>query len=184
MFKALGRIGKDKTIFDVEIQPIDVRIYTNQPFNFKLQVQRGSQKPDETKQIKVERSLKNNDIKIATFTEKFSVPCTYFIKEGVPEAKTCTFSVMKLFPGGSEVVIARKEINLSMCFGEEFQEVTVEMEPTKQAQGSIVKSLTFQAKISLKDTKDRAAFDQCILWRQLVEEANLAREQIVQNTES
>ena len=36
MFKALGRIGKAKTVFDVEIQPVSVNIFTNQAFNFKL----------------------------------------------------------------------------------------------------------------------------------------------------
>ena len=29
MFKALGRIGKDKTVFDVELIPIKVNIFTN-----------------------------------------------------------------------------------------------------------------------------------------------------------
>ena len=38
MFKALKRIGKDKTVFDVAIKPINVRIYSNQPFNFKVRV--------------------------------------------------------------------------------------------------------------------------------------------------
>ena len=41
MFKAIGRIRKDKTIFDVEIKPINVEIFTNQAFNFKLQIIRG-----------------------------------------------------------------------------------------------------------------------------------------------
>ena len=34
MFKALGRITKDKTVFNVEIKPIDVSIFTNQAFNY------------------------------------------------------------------------------------------------------------------------------------------------------
>ena len=106
-------------------------------------MQRGKQSAEYTGQKRVERSLKNSDVKIVSFTEKFSLPCTMFIKEGVPEKKTCTFSVLKLFPGGEEKVIARKEVNLSMHFGEDFQELTVEMEKTKYAQGSDCKSITF-----------------------------------------
>ena len=44
------------------------------------------------------------------------------------------------------------------------------MEVSKQASGSIVKSLTFKATITCKDEKDRATYDQCIEWRQLEEE--------------
>ena len=44
------------------------------------------------------------------------------------------------------------------------------MEVTKQASGSIVKSLKYRAKISCKDEKDRAIYNQCIEWRQLEEE--------------
>lgn len=180
MFKAIKRIGKDKTVFDVAIRPINVRIYSNQPFNFKVRVQRGKNDPEETKQVKVERSMKQSDIKIVTFTDVFNVPCTYFVKNGIPEDKMCTFSVVKLFPGGNEVVIAVKEVNLSRCFGQDFQEVTVEMEPTKQAQGSNVKSFTFQAEISIKDPKDRAVFEQCVQWRQLTEDAEEAQRMIIQ----
>ena len=61
--------------------------------------------------------MKNTDIKIVSFTEKWPMSCTYFVKDGVPEAKILTLSVLKLFPGGSEVVVARKDINLSMHFG-------------------------------------------------------------------
>ena len=43
MFKALGRLTKDKTVFDVVIKPINVTISANQSFNFKLQVIRGKQ---------------------------------------------------------------------------------------------------------------------------------------------
>jgi len=64
--------------------------------------------------------MKQSDIKILTFTDVFRVPCTYYVKEGIPEAKICTFSVVKLFPGGNEVIIAVKEVNLSRCFGEDF----------------------------------------------------------------
>lgn len=118
MFKALKRIGKDKTIFDVVVKPVTMQVYTNQPFNFKLQVQRGKQKPDETRPIKVDRSMKTTDVKTVRFLdESFTLPCTYFVKDGVPEEKTCTISMLKLFPGGNEVVIAKVDINLSHFFG-------------------------------------------------------------------
>ena len=182
MFKALGRIGKDKTVFDVEIKPVNARIYTNQAFNFKLQVQRGKQRPEETKQYKVDRSVKNTDIKQIDFAETFTFPCTYFVKEGVPEAKTCTFQLSKLFPGGNEVVIARKEVNLSMHFGQQFQEQTIDMEVTKQAQGSIIKSFTFRAVITCNDEKDRELYDQCIQWRQIQDEADLQTQALTQQS--
>ena len=41
MFKSIGRIGKDKTIFDVTVKPINIRIHTTAMFNMKLQVKRG-----------------------------------------------------------------------------------------------------------------------------------------------
>lgn len=56
-----------------------------------------------------------------------------FLKDGVPEEKTCTLSVIKLFPGGDEKVIATKEVNLCNHFGEEYEELTLEMEHTKHA---------------------------------------------------
>ena len=77
--------------------------------------------------------MKNTDIKTVTFSDRWIFPCTYFVKEGVPDEKLCTFQVVKLIPNGQEVVIARKEVNLSMSFGEQFQDQIVEMEMTKQA---------------------------------------------------
>ena len=41
MFKSIGRIGKDKTVFDVTVKPMNIRIYTTSMFNMKLQVRRG-----------------------------------------------------------------------------------------------------------------------------------------------
>ena len=122
MFKALGRIGKEKIVFDVEFKPININVFTNSAFNFKFQVQRGGQKVETTEHKNCSRSMKNTDIKIVSFTEKFHLPCTYFVKEGVPEAKTLTLQIVKLFPGGSEIVIAKKDINLSMHFGADFSE--------------------------------------------------------------
>ena len=167
MFKALGRIRRDKKIFDVEVRPLNVRIYTNQPFNFKLQVQRGKQDAEETKQAKVDRSVKNSDIKQIEFSESFKFPCTFFIKDGVPDEKTLTFSVLKLFPGGEEVVIARQEVNLARHFGDDFKEATTEMQLTKKAQGSNVKSLTYSARITAQDDKDKEMLDECVKWRKM-----------------
>ena len=80
-------------------------------------VKRGKQDALETSIKNVTRSMKNSDVKIVTFTEKWSMPCTYFVKDGVPEAKYLTLFVVKSMPGGNEVIIARKEINASMHFG-------------------------------------------------------------------
>lgn len=54
------------------------------------------------------------------------------MKDGTPDEKTCTFQVIKLFPGGNEAVIAKKEVNLGLHFGE-FQHKTVEFDMTKHA---------------------------------------------------
>jgi len=64
--------------------------------------------------------MKNTDIKNVNFTEGWLFPCTYFVKQGIPDNKDCTFSVIKILPNGQEVLIARKEVNLSMSFGEQF----------------------------------------------------------------
>ena len=67
-------------------------------------------------------------------------------------------------------MIAQQEVNLSLHFGEAFQEQTVEMEPTKHASGSTVKGLTIRAKISCKDKRDASTLDKCIEWRSLMKE--------------
>ena len=76
------------------------------------------------------------------------------------------YSVIKILPNGQEVLIARKEVNLSMSFGEQFQEQIVEMEMTKQAQGINIKSLSFKAIISCQNQADREVYNQCVEWRQ------------------
>ena len=170
MFRAFGRIGKEKLVFDVEFKPINVTIFTNQAFNFKFQVQRGKQKPHVTEAKSVSRSMKNTDVKIISFTERWRMPCTYFVKDGVPEAKTITLNVLKVVPGGNEVVIARKEINLSMHFGESFRESTIELDvDVKKATGSVVKSLTYQVIITCANASDQEILNQCISWRELHE---------------
>ena len=50
---------------------------------------------------------------------------------------------MRAFPGGKDVVIATQDINLSMHFGQDYETQIIKMEPTRQAQGSIIKSLTY-----------------------------------------
>ena len=155
VFRAIGRIGKEKLMFNVEFKPINVHIYTSQAFNLKLIVRRGKQARCESETKSVARSMKNSDLKIVSFTEKWSLPCTYFVKEGVPEAKTFSLFIVKLLPGGEEVIIAKKEINATMHFGEEYQEATIELEiDNKKAAGSIVKSMTYQVVISCKEAKD------------------------------
>lgn len=112
--------------------------------------------------------MKNSDLKIISFTEKWTMPCTYFVKEGVPEAKKLTVNVIKLMPGGKEVVIAQKVINLSLHFGEDYHEATVQMDVNnKKAEGTLVRSLTYQAIISCRGDKDREMFNQCIHWSTL-----------------
>lgn len=104
-------------VFNVEVKPINIKIYTSSAFNFKLSVQRGKQDAELTAQKTAARSMKNTDVKTMNFTESWTFPCTYFIKEGVPDEKFCTFRVIKVLPDGKEVVIAVKEVNLSMNFG-------------------------------------------------------------------
>ena len=61
-----------------------------------------------------------------------------------------------------------------MHFGADFEEQTIEMEVSKQAQGSIVKALTFRAHIKCKDEKDRELYDRCIRWRQTYDDPEAA----------
>ena len=71
MFKGLKRIGKDKVVFDTVVKPLDVEVYTNQAFTFKMRLQRGKQDSVETKQYKVERSVRKTDLKHVTIDESF-----------------------------------------------------------------------------------------------------------------
>ena len=59
-----------------------------------------------------------------------------------------------------------------MSFGEQFQDQIVEMEMTKQAQGSNVKSFSFKAVITCPDEDHREVFNQCVHWRQYQQEKN------------
>ena len=135
---------------------------------------RGKQDALETVQYKVDRSMKNTDIKTIAISESFTLPCTYFMRDGVPEEKTCMFQLVKLFPGGNEVVIATKEVNLSRHFGDAFRQATVEMDVTKQAQGSMVKSFTYSATVVCKESKDQDTYNKCVEWCQLVHEREAA----------
>ena len=148
MFKGLKRIGKDKVVFDTVVKPLDVEVYTNQAFTFKMRLQRGKQDSVETKQYKVERSVRKTDLKHVTIDESFQFPCTFYVNDGEPEAKTCTFQILKLFPGGNEAVIATVEVNLALHFGSDHAEKTVELEVSKHAQGSNCRKLTFSATIT------------------------------------
>lgn len=67
--------------------------------------------------------------------------------------------MLKIFPGGNEAVIAKKEVNLERSFGEQFEEQTIEMEVTKQAGGSNIKSLKYHAKIICSDEKHRTLYN-------------------------
>ena len=109
ILRALGRIKQEKSVFNVTIEPVKVRIFTNQAFNFKLQILRGKQSPRCSKIVQVDRSIKNTDIKVVNFdNESFSFPCTYFVKDSDPGEKMFTLQILKIFPGpgGNTVVIA------------------------------------------------------------------------------
>mmetsp|Transcript_896 Transcript_896/g.1362 ORF Transcript_896/g.1362 Transcript_896/m.1362 type:complete len:151 (-) Transcript_896:772-1224(-) len=150
MFKAIKRISRDKAVFDVEVRPIELEIYTNQAFTFKMQLQRGKQSAVETGQYKLDRSVRKTDLKRISINESFKFPCTFYVKDGAPELKTCTFLILKLFPGGNEVVVAQAEVNLGEHFGDAFREKSVELEISKHAQGSNVRVLKYSATISCK----------------------------------
>lgn len=55
------------------------------------------------------------------------------------------------------------------------------MEVTKQAQGSNIKTLKFEANISCTVEKDRAVFNQCLNWRRLLDAAELCRAEMAPN---
>ena len=76
----------------------------------------------ETPQKQVVRSVRATDIKTVRFDETFRFPCTFFIKNGVPEPKTCLVQLIRVSPEGKDVVLAKKEVNLAHSFGTEFEE--------------------------------------------------------------
>ena len=61
-----------------------------------------------------------------------------------------------------------------MHFGADFEEQTIEMDVSKQAQGSIVKKLTYRAHIKCNEDKDREVYDRCIRWRQTYDDPEAA----------
>ena len=188
MFKAIGRIRKNDLVFKVDLKPLEVKLLSSQVMPIKVQVQRGKQNPIDSKSVRVERSMNQSDIKTVTFNDTISLSCTYFIKKGKPDDKICTIRVMRAFPGGKDVMIASQDINLSMHFGKDYETQIIKMEPTRQAQGSIIKSLTYQAIISCPDEKNRQEFDQCVQWRQSVDDSASAsvgrNSQVVLSTSS
>lgn len=180
MFKAIGRIGTDKVKFEVVVRPVSLVVYTNAPFDFKLLLRRGKQRPDETKPYKVTQSMKQTDLKTIQFdpSQTFSINCTYFIKDGAPEEKSLTFQLIKMQPGGQEVQVAEKEVNLSMHFGSQFEVSEDPLELARGVNGLNIKKFTYEAVIKMTNKKDRAVYDQCVDWRLAIENARLAKKQI------
>ena len=79
-------------------------------------------------------------------------------------------------------MIAKQEVNLSKHFGDHFSRATTEMELTKKAQGSIVKGLTYEAKITVQDAKDKDMYKECVTWRKVANEAEEHEKGIVRQS--
>ena len=95
--------------------------------------------------------------------ESFTFPCTFFVKDGAPDEKTCTIQIVKLFPDGNEAIIAAQEFNLAMHFGK-FPNGSVNMELTKKAEGHKPLEFTYQAYVRCTNNDDRPTFNQCVQW--------------------
>ena len=171
MFKAIGRIGTDKVKFHVSLVPENMTIFTNHAFSFKLQVQRGTQEPHETKLIKCDRSLRNSDIKTVTFpNDPIPIDSTFYIEKGIPQEKIVHISVMKCLPGAKDVSIANGKIDLRSNFGDDFASTTVEMTTTKEGKGSLCKTFTYTAHFSVTKPKHQPLLDQCCQWRKQIQQ--------------
>ena len=129
--KALGHIGKDKATLNVKFQPQQLMIQSGIAFDIRLKMERGDRKPDPTNPKRVERSMNNSDVKTIPFNEEQDVQCTYYFKDGRPEDKLMTFSIMMVAPGGKNPVIFEKSINMSMHFGSDFSEHQVILDGTR-----------------------------------------------------
>ena len=95
--------------------------------------------------------------------------CSYFIKDGVPDAKTAklAFFATDQSAGGGAIQISTLDVNFSMHFGAQFEETTMQLKPTPQGQAKnlIVHSIRYSAKITPKKDKDSNALAQCVEWR-------------------
>ncbi len=60
-------------------------------------------------------------------------------------------SVIKCLPGGKEETIADATLDLRRNFGDEFSASTIDMNPTKDSKGSMVKTFLYIADINLID---------------------------------
>ena len=56
MFKALGRIGKDRIKFVVDFSAYTISLTTQEDFYLRVQVARGDQKPEDLPLVKVQGS--------------------------------------------------------------------------------------------------------------------------------
>lgn len=56
MFKAIGRIGRDKASFKVTFEPLSVDIAASRPTSAFLVFQRGDAKAEQTKFLQVKKS--------------------------------------------------------------------------------------------------------------------------------
>ena len=122
--------------------------------------------------------MRKTDLKNVPIDEEFQFPCTFFVNDGAPEMKTCTFQILKLFPGGNEAVIATAEANLAKHFGEPYAEKTYELEVSKHAQGSNCRKLTFSATIKPQKDKDMNTYREICNWNKIQHQMNDAHQSI------
>ena len=166
LIKGVLRMGSDKPKFDLEIKPIAAEIFAPEKFSFKLQIVRGSQKPDPTEKIDIKQSVKTTDLKKVNFSDPRIIQSEFAVKNGVPEKKTIEFQVLKIEPGTEkETVIASTEVNAAMHFGSSFKQNTISLEPNRNAGGIAFRTFTYQIEIRCANQEDAENFEACIEWR-------------------
>lgn len=100
--------------------------------------------------------MNNSDIKVVPFNDEFSVECTCYLKDGVPDEKTLNFILMMVSPDGKNPIIFEKEINMSQHFGPEFSEHTIPLSPTRATpKGIKVLGLSYQLIFSVSQAEDQ-----------------------------
>ena len=114
--KGIGRVFKAKAEFDVTVKPKSLRILSNtQTINIKVQLVRDRKAPQDTRTVRINRSMNKSDVKTATFEQEFTIPCNFTVnKQGVPDSKFCALKVLT----DDDTIIASKDIDLARHFGQ------------------------------------------------------------------
>jgi len=157
MFKAIGRLGRDKATFKVTFEPISIEISSPKPTNALMIFQRGDAKAENTKYIQVKKS--GTDFNQYMFTkESFSKECTFFMDKGVVEPKTAIIQICEVM-SDKEVVVFEEVINLSQHIGAQFENGHLQELKVKKPGNIQVRNITYRVIVEIVKDKDKEIFN-------------------------